>query len=113
MLNLISLVIPNLAVLLFPSWLQGSKDSPQGIEATGQRLIYMIALLLVFSLSLIPAALSFTAVFFVVNYVTGWVAAVPPAAFAASVVLGIEAGLGLMLLGRLFEQLDLSAESTN
>src|SRR5947209_2672424 len=44
MLNLISLVIPNVAVLLFPSWLQGSKDSPQGIEATGQRLIYMIAL---------------------------------------------------------------------
>jgi len=113
MLNLISLVIPNVAVLLFPSWLQSGKDSPQGIEATGQRLIYMIALLLVIALSLIPAALSFAAVFFLVNYVTGWVAAVPPAALAASIVLGIEAGLGLMLLGRLFEQLDLSAESTS
>ena len=113
MLNLISLVIPNLAILLFPSWLQSGKDSPQGIETTGQRLIYMIALLLVFSLSLIPAALSFTAVFFIMRYVTGWVAAVPPAALAASLVLGIEAGLGLLLLGRLFEQLDLSAESTS
>ena len=34
-LNLISLLIPNAAVLLFPAWFQPGKDSPQGIEATG------------------------------------------------------------------------------
>jgi hypothetical protein len=113
MLNLISLLIPNLAVLLFPSWFQSGKESPQGIEATGQRLIFVLGQLLVFCLAIIPAGLSFAAVFFVVNLVTGWVAAVLPAALAAALILGIEAWLGLRFLGRLFERLDLSSESAS
>ena len=110
-LNVISLLIPNLAVLLFPGWLQSGKDSPQGIEATGQRLIFLLGQMLVFFIALIPAAISFTLIFFCVEYLAGWVAAVPPAAAVAAIVLGIEAAFGLRLLGRLFERLDLSAES--
>jgi hypothetical protein len=110
MLNLISLLIPNLAVLLFPSWVQTDKDSPQGIEATGQRLIFMLGQLLVFIVALLPAALAFGAVFLVANYLVGWVAAVPPASLAAAVALAVESMLGLLLLGRLFERLDVSAE---
>ncbi len=110
MLNMVSLIIPNLAVLLLPSWFQSGKDSPQGIEATGQRLVFMLGQLLVFSFALIPAGLAFTAVFLPLKYLTGWVVAVPPAAVAAAVVLGVEAALGLLLLGRLFDRLDLSAE---
>jgi len=110
-LNLVSLVIPNLAVLLLPGWFQGGKESPQGIEATGQRLIFMLGQLLVFCFALIPAGLAFTAVFLPLKYLTGWVIAVPPASVAAAVILGVEAALGLMLLGRLFDRLDLSAES--
>src|SRR5207302_6738460 len=46
-LNIISLLIPNLAVLLFPGWFQTGKESPQGgVEATGQRLIFMFGQLL-------------------------------------------------------------------
>ena len=110
-LDLVFLVIPNLAVLLLPSWFQSGKESPQGIEATGQRLIFMLGQLLVFCFSLIPAGLAFTAVFLPLKYLTGWVVAVPPASVAAAVVLAIEAALGLILLGRLFDRLDLSAES--
>lgn len=112
MLNLISLLIPNLAVLVFPGWFQPGKDSPQGIEATGQRLIAVLGQLLVFCVALIPAALGFLAIFLSLKYVLGWVAAVPLASAAGAVVLAIEGGLGLLLLGRLFERLDLSSEST-
>jgi len=111
-LNMISLLIPNLAVLSFPSWFQTGKDSAQGIEAAGQRLIFMFGQLLVFLLALIPASILFTVVLFTGKLVTGWVAVVPLASIAAALALGVEAAFGLVLLGRLFERLDLSAEAT-
>ena len=55
-LNLISLLIPNAAVLLFPSWFQTGKDAPAGIEAMGQRLIFVFGQVLVMALALAPAA---------------------------------------------------------
>jgi hypothetical protein len=111
MLNLICLIIPNLAVLLFPGWFQPGKEAPQGIEAIGQRLIFMLGQLLVLLLALVPAALTFVAVFFPMKFFARWEVAVPPASLASAIALAIEGGLGLMLLGRLFERLDLSSES--
>src|ERR1041385_5085498 len=55
-LNLISLIIPNAAVLWFPAWFQAGKDGPQGIEATGQRLIFALGQFLAFVAALVPAA---------------------------------------------------------
>ncbi len=110
-LNAISLLIPNAAVLLFPSWFQLGRDATQGIEATGQRLIFALGQFLAFAISLIPAAVVFTLVFFVVKS-AGLVLAVPAASAAAAVVLVVEAGLGVMLLGWLFERFDVSAEQT-
>lgn len=112
MLNLVLLLIPNLAVLLFPGWFHSGKDSPQGIEVTGQRLIFMLGQMVVFVFALIPAAGAFIVVFLLCRYAVGWAAAVPPAALTAAVVLAVEAGLGLVFLGRLFDRLDLSSEST-
>jgi hypothetical protein len=111
MLNLICLIIPNLAVLLFPGWFQAGKEAPQGIEAIGQRLIFMLGQLLVLLLALVPAVLAFVAVFFPMKFFARWEAAVPPASFAAALALGVEGALGVMLLGRLFERLDVSSES--
>jgi hypothetical protein len=54
----------------------------------------------------------FAGLFFLVKYVAGLVLAVSVASAAATVVLAAEAGLGVMLLGRLFERLDISAEQT-
>ena len=111
MLNAVTLIIPNAAVLLFPGWFQTGKDAPQGIEATGQRLIFALGQLVVFALALVPAAL----VFIVVLLVTQWFAGLPLsiliAAAAGTIVMTGEAWLGLLWLGRLFERLDLSAES--
>ena len=109
-LNLISLIIPNAAVLLFPSWFQTGKDAPHGIEATGQRLIFALGQFLAFIVALIPAAGVWAGFFFFVKYLAGVVLAVPVASVAAALVLALEAGLGVMLLGWLFGRLDLSAE---
>ncbi len=111
LLNLISLVIPNAAVLLFPSWFQTGKDAPHGIEATGQRLVFALGQFLAFIVALVPAAAAFTGLFFVVKYLAGAVMAVPIAVLGAALVLAVEAGLGVLLLGWLFGRLDLSSEA--
>jgi len=112
-LNLISLLIPNAAVLLFPAWFQSGKDAPQGIEATGQRLIFALGQFLAFALALIPAGVAFAGVFFLIAKLLGApVVTVPVASLLATVVLFLEAALGLWLLGKLFERFDLSAEPT-
>ncbi len=115
MFNVISLLIPNAAVLLFPGWFQTGKDAPQGIEATGQRLIFALGQLLALVVALVPAGGVFVGIlllfkFWFANYAGSLVLAVPIAAAAATVVLTAEAGLGIMLLGWLFERLDISAE---
>jgi len=112
-LDVLVLLIPNAAVLLFPSWIQAGKDSPRGIETTGQRLIFALGQLLVLSLALLPAAIAFLGVFFLLKLALGYAAAVPFAALVAAIILAVEAGFGVMLLGRLFERFDVSEEHTN
>jgi ABC-2 type transport system permease protein len=109
-LNVITLQIPNAAVLLFPAWFQSGKEGPQGIEATGQRLIAMLAQLLVFLLVMIPASLGFLVVFYLGKLLLGAGFGVFAGGLAATAVLAVEAAFGLLLLGRIFERLDISAE---
>jgi hypothetical protein len=111
MLNLITLQIPNAAVLLFPAWFQASREGPHGIEATGQRLIFMLGQLLAFLVALLPAAVLFIGLFVVLKMFLSLSLVIPLAALAAAIVLGLEAAFGLMWLGWLFERFDLSAES--
>lgn len=110
-LNFLSLLIINTAVLLFPAWLQSGRESPQGIEAMGQRLVFALGQLVVFALALAPAAGVFAAVLFVARYFAGLAPALPLAGLGATIVLALEAALGVLLLGRLFERFDLSAET--
>ncbi len=109
-LDFLMLLIPNAAVLLFPSWIQAGKDSPRGIEATGQRLIFAVGQLLVLLLVLVPAALAFAAVFFLLKLVFSSAAVVPLASFAAALILAVEAGFGVLLLGKLFDRFDVTEE---
>lgn len=110
LLNLIILQIPNAAVVLFPAWFQSGKDRTGGIEVTGQRIISMLAQLLVFIIALIPASVGFVAVLFATRWAIGWPAATVLGAGVAAVILAAESALGIMLLGHLFDRLDLSAE---
>jgi hypothetical protein len=109
-LNLITLQIPNAAVLLFPGWFQPGKEGAHGIEATGQRLIFLLGSLLVFIIALIPAGVVFTLAFVLLQLAFGILLALPIASIAAAVVLAVEAGLGMRLLGWLFERFDVCAE---
>lgn len=111
-LDWLLLLIPNAAVLLFPAWIQTGKDGPRGIEVTGQRLIMALAQLLALSLALVPAAVVFTVIFLPLNIVVGPGAALLPASLAATAVLAVEAGLGVLLLGKLFERFDVTDEHT-
>lgn len=109
--NVISLLIPNAAVLMFPAWFHTGRGGVQGFEATGQRLIFALGQLVVLSVALVPAAIAFALVFIPLNMFTGMLAlAIPLGALAAAAVLAGEAALGFRLLGRLFERLDFSAE---
>ena len=112
-LDFLMLLIPNAAVLLFPSWIQTGKDSPRGIEATGQRLVFALGQMLVLLVTLLPAAAAFVGVFFLLNFTFGPAAAVPFAALAATIILAAEAGFGVMLLGKLFERFDVTEEPTS
>jgi hypothetical protein len=98
-------------MLLFPAWFQAAKGGAQGIEVTGQRLIFMIGQLLVFTVALIPAAALFAGSFFLVKMLLGAATAIPLASVAAAVVLAAEAAAGVGLLGWLFERFDVSAET--
>ena len=113
-LDFLLLLIPNAAVLLFPSWIQTGKDSARGIEATGQRLIFALGQMLVLVLALVPAALAFAAVFFLLLKLTLAPAAVVPfASLAAAIVVAVEAGFGVMLLGTLFDRFDVTEEPSS
>jgi hypothetical protein len=111
MLNLIVLQIPNAAVLLFPAWFQAGKEGPHGIEATGQRLIFVLGQLVVFVVALIPASAAGLGVFLLGKLFLTIGVALFLAELCAGAVLAVEAGLGLMLLGWLFDRFDLSAET--
>jgi ABC-2 type transport system permease protein len=110
-LNFLGLLIPNAAVLVFPSWFNQSGESQQGMEATGQRLIMMFLQVFVLLLSMVPAAGVFTVVFFLITVFLGAGIAIPIAAVCALIVLAAEATAGIVFLGKLFERLDLSLES--
>jgi ABC-2 type transport system permease protein len=112
-LDALLLIIPNAAVLLFPSWIQTGKDSSRGVEATGQRLVFALGQMLVLLLALLPAGAVFAGVFFLLRLAVGPAAAIPFAAMAAAVVVAVEAGLGVMLLGKLFERFDVTEEPVN
>jgi ABC-2 type transport system permease protein len=110
-LNLITLLIPNAATLLFPSWFHSTKGGGQGIEIMGQRLIFILGQFLAFIVALVPAATAFAGIFFLVRWLLGLAIAIPLASIAAALVLAAEGAAGIALLGWLFERLDLSAET--
>jgi len=108
LLDCLTLLIPNAAVLLFPAWFQAGKEGTQGIEAMGQRIILMLGQVLVFAVTLVPVAIVFGAVLFLLNLVLSFGLAIPLASVAAAMVLGVEIALGVRLLGWLFERFDVA-----
>jgi hypothetical protein len=109
-IDLMAMIIPNAAVLFFPAWFQLGKDGPRGFENTGQQLILMFGQLLVLALALLPATAGFALVFFVGMRLLPIGVAVALGGIVAAILLLLEAGLAISLLGKVFERFDLSGE---
>lgn len=107
----IQLLVPNAAAIFFPAWTQTAGNrSERGIEVLGQRIIFIAGQLLITTFALIPAALSAALIFFVGQWLFGFIAAAALAVAAVFVLLALEAWLGVRWLGHQFEKFDLSAE---
>jgi ABC-2 type transport system permease protein len=109
-LNLLWLLIPNAAVLFFPGWFR-TGEVHHGMEVMGQRLIMMLGQALMLVVSLLPAAGAGALGFFLTQMLVNREAAVLVSALSGTTVLAVEAGVGIFLLGRMFEKLDVSAET--
>ena len=109
-IDLIALLIPNAAVLFFPAWFQLGKATARGFETMGQQLILMFGQLLVLVLGLVPAGIAFTLLFMGALYIDWPLLGLVLGAFAAAAILAVEAGLGIRLLGGVFERFDVSGE---
>jgi ABC-2 type transport system permease protein len=109
-LNFASLLIPNAAAVLFPGWMPRGKERPQGIEATGQAMIMLFGQFFVLLIALAPAAALGVGLFFVGKLLFPWPAVVPLAAVATALVLAAESALGVWLIGKAFERMDVSEE---
>ncbi len=107
-LNLTLLLLHNATAVLFPAWVRLGPQGAQGFEAMGQRMLLMMGHLLSLMLALLPPAGVGTVVFLLAKFAVGWLVALPLAALAAALVLGLEAGLGLKWLGDRFERMDIT-----
>jgi len=107
----IQVLMPNAATVLFPAWVQTTRDQTErGIEVMGQRLIFVASQLLVTALVILPALLVGGSIFFVVNLVGGLEVGAAAAVIAMAALLGAEAWFGIRWLGNRFEGLDISTE---
>jgi ABC-2 type transport system permease protein len=107
----IQLLVPNAAAVLFPAWVNSAEDrTDRGIEVMGQRLIFIAGQLLITAVATVPAAITAAVIFFVGQWLAGFVVAATLAVAAVFVLLAMEAWLGVRWLGSRFEHLDLSAE---
>jgi len=109
-IDLVAVLIPNAAVLLFPAWFQLGKDNPRGFETMGQNLILMFGQLLALLLGLVPAACVCTLFILGGSFVHWPMLGVVLGAFAAAIILALEAALGIKFMGGLFERFDVSGE---
>jgi hypothetical protein len=99
------LLVQNLVAVLFPAWVESGATQPRGVEAIGQRLLTLLGTLLAVGLMLVPATALGAIAGALLHRVIGF-AALPVAALVAAGVVAVEAGLGLVALGRAFERFD-------
>jgi hypothetical protein len=109
--NLVSLLLINGAVLLFPAWVRtAGMGRAQGFEAMGQGMVMMVGQLLALAVALLIPAGLFALVYFTGRSWLPWLVVLPLAAVVALAALLAESYAGLWMLGDLFERMDVSEE---
>ncbi len=103
-------ILPVAAALLFPAWMQSTKDGPgPGLEAIGQRVILAVGQFITLSASLIPVALVAGGMFWLGLLVSPWVAFVLAGGGGAA-VLYAEIAVAIVVLGKAYDAIDVSQE---
>ena len=107
-LILSQVVVQNGLAVLFPAWVTVGASRARGIDAMGQRLLMVAAILLTLVASVLPGTIAALAFAGVVYWLTGTVLIVLPALVVAAVVAG-ECWLAIEGLGRVFDRTDVTA----
>jgi ABC-2 type transport system permease protein len=107
----LQLLVPNAVTVLFPAWVQlvGNR-SEHGLDVLGQRILFLVAQVLISVLTLVPAAFGAAVVFAIAQWLVGTIVGAALAVLTLFAVLTAEVWLGLHWVGRRFEHLDLSTE---
>lgn len=104
------LCIPYAGMLYFPAWAQATAAQSGGVEAMGQRLLFVLGYLLVLLVAILPAAGAGLVVLIIAKWLVGPVVAVVLTAIVASAVLVLELTGAVYWLGEKFTRFDLSTE---
>ncbi len=108
-INLTLMLIPTAATLLFPAWFKPSEVATPGLEMMGIRIVMVAGQFLVLLLALIPAAILGAAAWMSAAMLGASLFAPLAGATAAAITLGVEACLGVVWLGRIFDHFDPSS----
>jgi len=100
--------VQNALALFFPAWVALGAQRARGIDAMGQRLIMLAAILLVLAIFAVPGGIAGAIVWLVLRNVMGVAVFVPAAVLFAAVVL-TEVLVATELLGPAYERLDFTS----
>ncbi len=105
------LLIRNAVPLYFPAWSLRPADDVRSFVNVGQRIVVLFANLFALAVALIPAAIVFApSAFIAYKFFSGGPMFVPVATVPAAMVICVEVWLGVKLLGRRFDAMDVSNE---
>ena len=105
-INLTLMIIPTAATLLFPAWFKPSEGATPGLEMMGIRIVMVVGQFIALLLALIPAAILGAAAWMSASMLGASLFAPLAGATAAAITLGVEACLGVVWLGRIFDHFD-------
>ncbi len=97
------LLLQNAAVIVFPGWIPTGGARPKGIEAMGQQMLMFAGTLLALVVGVLPAAAASLLVGFVLYGLAG-ITGLVPAGLLFVMVLLVEGGLLVVLLGKVLER---------
>jgi hypothetical protein len=102
------LTVHNAAAVLFPAWVPLGNTRPRGLDAMGQRLILLGAVLLTLVLMLAPGLIVGAILWFAFYRFIGPAVLIPGAAICLAIV-GLEVLAATEALGPAFEKLDVTS----
>jgi len=98
-------IVHNVFALLFPAWISVGRDRPRGIDAMGQRIILLAAVILSLVVVALPGALAAGILWLAFQRLLGALTLVP-AAVLFTVAVAIEIALISELMASAYERID-------